>query len=175
MSLAGRTWTFLERRTEEVITGVCVVVMTILVFLQVVMRYVFSAPMSWSDEIAVYAMLWSVYLSTAWAVRERAHIRVMNLIQMFPGKMSQGMMIFSDLIWFAFAVFLTYQSILLDISMWKLPFESPVLGIAQKWPYLCLVFGFGLMTLRLIQVYYRWIRFGEPLMEPRDGEVSIHE
>lgn len=175
MSLVGRAWVFLERRTEEVITGVCVVVMTVLVFLQVVMRYVFSAPMSWSDEIAVYAMLWSVYLSTAWAVRERAHIRVMNLIQMFPGKMSQGMMIFSDLIWFAFAVFLTYQSILLDISMWKLPFESPVLGIAQKWPYLCLAFGFGLMTLRLIQVYYRWIRFGEPLMEPRDGEVSIHE
>ena len=69
MSLVGRVWVFLERRTEEVITGVCVVIMTVLVFLQVVMRYVFSAPMSWSDEIAVYAMLWSVYLSTAWAVR----------------------------------------------------------------------------------------------------------
>ncbi len=175
MSLAGRVWTFLERRTEEIIAGVCVVVMAILVFLQVVMRYVFSAPMSWSDEIAVYGMLWSVYLSTAWAVRERAHIRVMNLIQLFPGKISQAMMVFSDLIWFVFAIFLTYQAILLDISMWKLPFESPVLGIPQKWPYLCLVFGFGLMTVRLVQVYYRWIRFGEPLMEPRDGEVAIHE
>ncbi|NKB55786.1 MAG: TRAP transporter small permease subunit [Alphaproteobacteria bacterium] len=175
MSLPARIWTFLESRAEEVIAGICVVVMTVLVFLQVVMRYVFSAPMSWSDEIAVYAMLWSVYLSTSWAVRERAHIRVMNLVQMFPGKMSTAMTMFSDLIWFIFAIFLTYQSLLLHLSMWTLPFESPVLGIAQKWPYLCLVFGFGLMTLRLIQVYYRWIRFDEPLMEPRDGEVSIHE
>ncbi len=175
MSLPARIWAFLERRAEEVIAGICVCIMTVLVFLQVVMRYVFSAPMSWSDEIAVYAMLWSVYLSTSWAVRERAHIRVMNLIQLFPGKISTAMMVFSDIVWFVFAVFLTYQSLLLHISMWTLPFESPVLGIAQKWPYLCLVFGFGLMTLRLIQVYYRWIKFDEPLMEPRDGEVSIHE
>lgn len=175
MSQLARIWAFLERHTEEVIAGVCVCVMTILVFLQVVMRYVFNAPMSWSDEIAVYAMLWSVYLSTSWAVRERAHIRVMNLVQLFPGKMSVAMTVLSDLIWFAFAIFLTYQSLLLHLSMWTLPFESPVLGIAQKWPYLCLVFGFGLMTFRLVQLYYRWIRFGEPLLEPRDGEVAIHE
>lgn len=175
MSLLARIWVFLERRIEEVIAGVCVCVMTILIFFQVVMRYVFSSPVSWSDEIAVYAMLWSVYLSTAWAVRERAHIRVMNLIQMFPGKISTAMLVFSDLVWFGFAIFLTYQSILLDLSMWQLPFNSPVLGIAQKWPYLCLAVGFGLMTLRLIQVYYRWIRFGEPLLEPRDGKALIHE
>ena len=146
MSTLGKIWTFLERRTEEVIAGVCVVVMTVLVFFQVVMRYVFEAPTSWSDEIAVYAMLWSVYISTSWAVRERAHIRVMNLINLFPGKLRLGLTMLSDLIWFAFAIFLTWQSVLLHLSMWDMKFESPVLGIEQKWPYLCLVFGFGLMT-----------------------------
>lgn len=174
MTTLQRIWTFLEARAEETIAGVCVVVMTILVFFQVVMRYVFHAPTSWSDEIAVYAMLWSVYISTSWAVRERAHIRVMNLIQIFPPPFSTALTILSDLIWFLFAIFLTYQSLLLHISMWQLPFESPVLGIAQKWPYLCLVFGFGLMSLRLIQVYYRWINYGEPLLGRTDGEV-VHD
>jgi len=175
MSIPSQVWVFVERRTEEIIAGVCVCVMAVLVFLQVVMRYVFSAPVSWSDEIAIYAMLWSVYLSASWAVRERAHIRVMNLIQLFPGRMSTVMLVFSDLVWFSFAVFLTYQSILLELSLWRLPFESPVLGIAQKWPYLCLVFGFGLMSLRLVQIYYRWIRFGEPLLEPRESEGATNE
>lgn len=168
-------WRFLEARAEEVIAGTCVVVMTVLVFFQVVMRYVFEAPTSWSDEIAVYAMLWSVYLSTSWAVRERAHIRVMNLINLFPGAIRTGLTMLSDFIWFVFAIFLTWQSVLLQISMWELPFESPVLGIAQKWPYLCLVVGFGLMTLRLVQVYYRWIKHGEPLVpETGDGEM-VHD
>lgn len=172
---AGSVWRFLESRTEEVIAGICVTVMTVLVFFQVVMRYVFEAPTSWSDEIAVYAMLWSVYLSTSWAVRERAHIRVMNLINLFPGVMSTALTVASDLIWFAFAIFLTWQSVLLQISLWELPFESPVLGIAQKWPYLCLVVGFGLMTLRLIQVYYRWIKYGEPLLHRPEEEDFIYD
>ena len=77
-------FTLLEKRLEEVIAGIGVVVMTIMVFFQVVMRYVFSLPTSWSDEIAQYCMLWSVYLSVSWAVRERAHIRVMNFINLFP-------------------------------------------------------------------------------------------
>ena len=168
----GDIWRFLEKHTEEVIAGVCVVIMTILVFYQVVMRYVFHAPTSWSDEIAVYCMLWSVYLSTAWAVRERAHIRVMNFINLFPGPVSTALVILSDLVWFIFAIFLTWQSILLDLSMWERPFESPSLGIAQKWPYLCLVFGFGLMSIRLIQVYWRWYEYGEHPI-PEEGEGSI--
>ena len=177
MSLLAQVWTFLERRIEEVIVGVCVCVMTIMIFFQVVMRYVFSSPVSWSDEIAVYAMLWSVYLSVSWAVRERAHIRVMNLIIAFPKKISLGLTIFSDAIWFLFGLFLTYQSVLLDLSMWELRFESPVLGISQKWPYLCLVFGFALMSLRIIQVYYRWIRHGVPLIPEEstpDAESTLH-
>ena len=166
---------FLERRAEEVIAGVCVVVMAVLVFFQVVMRYVFSAPTSWSDEIAVYAMVWSVYISASWAVRERAHIRVMNLINLFPGRVALGLSVLSDFVWFLFAAFLTWQSFLLHLSMWELPFESPVLGIAQKWPYLCLVVGFGLMTARLVQVYVRWIRDGVLPTASPEGEVIVHD
>ena len=101
----------LERRLEEAIAGVCVMIMCAMVFLHVVLRYVFNEPLSWSDEIAQYMMLWSVYLSVSWAVRERAHIRVMNFINLFPRTISLGLTIFSDLVWFAMGVFLTLQSV----------------------------------------------------------------
>ena len=94
--------TFLEKRLEEVIAGIGVVIMCIMVFFQVVMRYVFSLPTSWSDEIAQYCMLWSVYLSVSWAVRERAHIRVMNFINLFPLAFKNGLVVFGDFICFIF-------------------------------------------------------------------------
>ena len=95
----------------------------------------------------------------------------MNFINLFSKKVALGLTIFSDFIWFVFGVFLTWQSVLLEISFWENIYESPALGIDQKWPYLCLLFGFGLMTLRLVQVYYRWIMLGEPILEERkDGE-----
>ncbi|MCH9675224.1 MAG: TRAP transporter small permease [Gammaproteobacteria bacterium] len=160
---------WLERHFEESIAGVCLTIMSLLVFYQVVMRYAFHRPTSWSDEIAVYAMLWGVYLSASWCVRERTHIRVMNFIQMFPKKMQTGLTVTSDLIWFAFAILMTWQGILLDLSLWESRFESPALKIDQKWPYLCIAVGFGMMTLRLIQVYYLWIWHGVPLMPETDG------
>jgi C4-dicarboxylate transporter DctQ subunit len=165
---------FLERHLEEVLAGICVLTMTTLVFLQVVLRYVFNAPVSWSDEIAVYAMLWSVYLSVSWAVRERAHIRVMNFINLFPKRIAMAFTVFSDFLWFIFGIFLTWQSVVLEHSFWLNKYESPSLGIDQKWPYLCLVVGFALMTLRIAQIYYRWWRYGEPILEPREESESMH-
>ena len=167
-------WAFLEKHFEELLAGILVMTMASMVFFQVVMRYLFSMPTSWSDEIAIYAMLWSVYVSVAWAVRERAHIRVMNFVQLFPKKIAIFLTILSDFIWFLFGIFLTYQSVLLDLSFWENAYRSPALDIDQKWPYMCLILGFGLMTLRLVQIYYRWIKYGEPILEPRDEENLPH-
>ena len=167
-------WAFLEKHFEELLAGILVMIMASMVFFQVVMRYLFSMPTSWSDEIAIYAMLWSVYISVAWAVRERAHIRVMNFVQLFPKKIAIFLTILSDFIWFLFGIFLTYQSVLLDLSFWENAYRSPALDIDQKWPYMCLILGFGLMTLRLVQIYYRWIKYGEPILESRDEENLPH-
>ncbi|MBF2761228.1 MAG: TRAP transporter small permease [Ectothiorhodospiraceae bacterium AqS1] len=174
-------FSFIERHLEELFAGICVLAMTALVFFQVVARYVFEAPTSWSDEIAVYAMMWSVYLSCSWAVRERAHIRVMNFINLFPQKIALALTVLSDFIWFLFGIFLTWQSVLLEMSFWKDTYRSPALGIDQKWPYLCLVVGFALMTLRIVQVYYRWWKYDDSLMAPpcdgkdsEDPSVSSH-
>jgi TRAP-type C4-dicarboxylate transport system permease small subunit len=60
------------------------------------------------------------------------------------------------------------------LSFWENAYRSPALDIDQKWPYMCLILGFGLMTLRLVQIYYRWIKYGEPILEPRDEENLPH-
>jgi C4-dicarboxylate transporter DctQ subunit len=98
----------------------------------------------------------------------------MNFVEMFPKKVAFGLTVFSDLIWFLFGIFLTYQAVLLDLSFWQDEYRSPALNIDQKWPYMCLILGFGLMTIRLFQVYYRWFKFGEPILKPRDDEELPH-
>ncbi|GEM_PF-190459 len=171
MSRLKTTWYFIDQYFEAVVTGITLIAMAFLVFAQVVMRYVFHAPMSWSDEIAVYCMIWSVYLSASWAVKERAHIRMFNLIMISPQPLSQWLIYFSDAVWFAFSIFIGWQGILLDYSLWQQKYESPVLGIDQKWPYMVVAFGFAMMTVRLAQTYYRWIKYGEPLL----GSSSLDE
>jgi hypothetical protein len=81
---------FLEKRFEEVIAGFGVVLMALMVFFQVVMRYVFSTPVSWSDEIAQYCMLWSVYLSVSWAGNHFPSQKILGIIELASNTMSQG-------------------------------------------------------------------------------------
>jgi C4-dicarboxylate transporter DctQ subunit len=156
---------WLERHFEEVIAGVALVLMSTLIFCQVVARYVFEKSFSWTDEIAVYCLVWFVYISASWAVRERAHIRVMSFIEIMPAAVAKWMIHLSDAIWIAFAIFLTWQGILLNESLWHRSYVSPALGIEQKWPYMIVAIGFGMMVLRLLQLYVRHIWYGDPLLE----------
>ena len=60
------------------------------------------------------------------------------------------------------------------MSLWERTYRSPVLDIDQKWPYLVIAVGFALMTLRLVQVYYRHIRHGEPLIPDPADQAEMH-
>lgn len=175
MKRLKQLWTLVERHFEECLACVALLVMAALIFVQVIMRYVFQAALSWTDEVAVYCMLWSVYLSASWAVRERAHIRVTNLLRIFPENISLGLVFISDAIWLVSSIVICRQGVLLNRSLWQQTYVSPVLGIDQKWPYLVVAVGFGLMTIRLVQVYYRWIRFGESLLDPLGSPARIDD
>ena len=61
-------------RIEEIVAAVCLSVMTILAFANVVARYVFSASFSFSEEITTYLFVLLSLLGTAIAARRRAHL-----------------------------------------------------------------------------------------------------
>jgi len=168
----ARSLTLLERNFEEIICACLLLVMGALVFLQVIMRYVFSDPLSWSDEIAIYCMVWSVYIGGSLAVRERVHIRVLNGILAFRGPVRLALVIFSDALWAAANILLVWQGMVLELSFWEQPYISPALGIDQKWPYLIVPLGFALMTLRLGQIYYRWLVHGNSILYVKVNETD---
>ncbi|MFO7590044.1 MAG: TRAP transporter small permease [Acidimicrobiia bacterium] len=55
-------------------TGLIVIVLAVAA--QVFMRYVLSAPLSWSDELARYALVWTTFSGMSLATRYGDHMRV---------------------------------------------------------------------------------------------------
>ena len=145
---------FLDK-AEEVVAGILLCVMSALIFLQVIMRYVFAAPLTWIDEIAIYCMVWLVYLGASVAVRDRAHIRMLSAVELLPARFARSAVVLSDVIWLVFNLVMVWQGLVLVHSMWVQPYTSAALGIPQKWPYLAIPVGFALMSLRLILLYAR--------------------
>ena len=50
--------------------------MAVVVFLQVLFRYLFNVPLSWSEELSRFAFVWVSFLGAAFLVRGDQHLRV---------------------------------------------------------------------------------------------------
>ena len=82
---------------------VCMALILLLVIVQVVMRYVFNSPLTWSEELAVYIMVWMTFAGSVICMRDKEHIDVTILVDYLPRVLQKLAIIFSRL---ASAVFL---------------------------------------------------------------------
>jgi TRAP-type C4-dicarboxylate transport system permease small subunit len=76
----------LDRLLEGIVAavyGLTIVVM----FIQVVLRYVFNEPFTWAEELSRYCFIWIVYLGAAIASKRAAHLKVDYLAPYMPPKL----------------------------------------------------------------------------------------
>ena len=59
---------------EKIVSCVCVITMSILVFLNVIARFVFNSSLAFSDEISTYLFVLMCFMGTAIAARRGAHL-----------------------------------------------------------------------------------------------------
>jgi TRAP-type transport system small permease protein len=71
-------------RLVRVAVVVLAVVMLVALSLQVVMRYGFGRPLTWSEELAVACFGWAMLLAIAVGVRDRIHVRMELLVDLLP-------------------------------------------------------------------------------------------
>lgn len=61
------------------------VVITVVTVMQVVLRYGFNRPTSWSEEIALLCLIWFGFLAIAVGVRRHEHVAITALRDLLPG------------------------------------------------------------------------------------------
>lgn len=155
-----RSLHWLERHLEEVICCICLSLIAVCVFLQVIMRYGFNSALQWSEEVAAIGMLWAVYMGASLCVRERFHIRIMAGVMLLPRTIARGTIFIADALWAAFSVIMVIASFDYLSVLWRFKSHTPSLGINEFYPQSILVIGYLLMLFRLGQIYVGWIRGG---------------
>lgn len=117
------------------------IVMTVMIFLQVVYRYVLADSLSFSEELARCMFVWSVAMGSALALRSRSHIGVEILVERLPKRFAYSaklvgsflsLIFFGLLIWYGFDMVLEtmdQESAALEISMGYVYLAVPLSGI----------------------------------------------
>jgi len=66
------------------VIALCLAVMVVLVFGNVVLRYGFNSGITVSEELSRWLLVWLTFLGAIIAVREHAHLGVDTLVRMLP-------------------------------------------------------------------------------------------
>lgn len=125
--------------------------MTLLVFVQVVMRYVFNNSLSWSEELARYTFIWLIYIGISYGCKLRKHIKIDAALYLFPKKARPYVVLLGDILFIAFAVYITYTGFFYSMEQIRFDMRSAALKIPYQYIYMSTVVGFGLATIREIQ------------------------
>jgi TRAP-type C4-dicarboxylate transport system permease small subunit len=99
-------------RALKAAIALCLAVMVVLVFGNVVLRYVFNSGIATSEELSRWLLVWLTFLGAIVALREHAHLGVDTLIRALPPRARLLCFIASYLL-------MLYADGLLTLGSWK--------------------------------------------------------
>lgn len=125
-------------------------VMLVVIFAQVVSRYVFNWTPEWSEELARYLFVWVVFIGSALIMGESGHLAVQFVPNHFKGTATGKLMeIIINLSGYVFILILLTQGAKMTRVM---TFQiSPGLEIPMSWVYAVIPLSSALMLLYLVK------------------------
>ena len=136
-------------------TAICCILaaLTVVVFSQVVARYVLQAPLSFSEELARFLLMWLSMLSAAYAFRMKSHFALRILVERLPEAIQRKVSIAVHITVTCFFVLILYQGIkyVLGVS----GHIAPALQIPMEIPYSSIIVGSALIVWESVKATWR--------------------
>ena len=140
---------FLLKHLDEIIASCFIIVTTVLVLMNVFLRYFMDTGIYWSEEVATTCFVWFVFLGSAVAYRKKAHLGVDLLVKRLPGKIRTVVEIVVDVILVIINAYIFYLAIKYVGKTYVKP--TAVLAVSSAWVSSCLIVSFGLSTFYAIK------------------------
>jgi TRAP-type C4-dicarboxylate transport system permease small subunit len=144
------------RRAVEVTIVVLFAVLTSAVFVQVVARYVFNQPPTWTEELARFCQVWIVLLASSICVRKGSHLAVDYLGPSLPPGVRKAVALFTGCLIAVYAAVVVIWGVRLLMIGWMQ--TSPAMQLNMGWVYLVFPVAGGLMLLEAILATLRRVR-----------------
>lgn len=122
--------------------------MLLLVFIQVITRYVFSFTPAWGEELSRYLFVWVVFLSLPLVASYGGHMCIETLTSRVHGKFLKTLNIAADVFSIVFlSIMVWYGGIMVARQSIQL---SPALQIPMSAVYVVIPFGCAVMLIYVI-------------------------
>lgn len=164
-----RKWFY---QIEESVLSLLLVAMTIMVFAEVIARFVFNVGISWAQELTLIINSWLVLLGASYCIREKAHIGVEFIVDKLDGGVAKVVAVIALLSCLLYAGIYLYgaaqyvwEDYQIGVHLNDIPIPSWITASA-------LPVGFFLVAVRFIAAFYRVLFHNDLHVLQHVGEVE---
>lgn len=145
------------KRLDEWLIALLLAAMTLLTFVQVVMRYVFNSGFTWAVELTTVLFAGMIFIGISYGVRVGAHIGVDVLVKLLPPKPRRIVSILAVLLCLAYAGMVIYGSTEYVLKMKEAGIELEDMALPMWIVRALLPLGFMLLVLRFLPVLFNLV------------------
>jgi len=146
---------WLEENLEMIFLAVMLILLTILVMLQIMMRYVFNSPLTWSEELCRMLLVWSGFFSIGYCARKGTTIRLDTVVSILPPAIQRILMCLTTVFMVGLLSYLLIGACRLVVDTASSGSMLPGLLIPQYWLYVGPLAGIALGIFRFVQCLFR--------------------
>jgi len=139
----GQILNFIDGLLRKVVT-LAIGLMLSIIFIQVVLRYAFHFTFSFSEELARYLFVWTVFLCIPVVAKTGGHMAVGAITERVQGFWLKVCQIAGGLLTLLFSGILFWQGVrMVRLTQFQ---TSPALGIKMSYVYLAIPLGAAVLT-----------------------------
>jgi len=147
-------------KVEEAAISILLVATTLLVFLDVVMRFGFNAGFLWSQELTLHMSAWFVLLGASYGLKMGSHIGMDAFVKLFPTGGRKLLTGISCVIALIYCALILYGSWIYLKKMYMIGIDLEDLPWPTWMAHSILLFGYIFLTIRLFILLYN-LAFGD--------------
>ncbi len=157
-----------DENIEKSIILVCYVVMTAIIFVEVIRRFAFGLQAPWSSTIPIYLFLWVTWIGCAYNCKQRSHLRFDEFRMRLPRKGQFFCLMLDHVIWIGFSILIINFAIdQVNIARDNFAIVQGTDDVLQWWFYMATPIGFSLVIYRVLRNLMEDVqrfRNGEPML-----------
>ncbi|MFD1707887.1 TRAP transporter small permease [Siminovitchia sediminis] len=138
-------------KIEEYFIGIGILIITLILFLNVVLRYVFNSSIEWAEEFTRYGVVWITFVGSSVCIYKGAHLGIDSLTTYLEKKGYTFHTIIIHAVALIFSLLFLFFSFNITMQVYESGQISPNLGIPMVYVYAAMPVGGALMSIRFIQ------------------------
>jgi C4-dicarboxylate transporter DctQ subunit len=155
-SFLGSAMKYLKRLDEWLI-ALMLAAMTLVTFMQVVLRYIFNSGFTWALQLNTVLFAVMIFIGISYGVRVGAHIGVDAVVKLLPPKPRRITSILAVLLCLLYAGIVIYGSMIYVLKMKSVGIEMDDLPLKIWIARAILPIGFTLLALRFLPVLFNLV------------------